>query len=81
MKRLIIIVLLVTLISINLLGCNSSERTELRGQNAQNLRREKQKGVGMPDPSADSRGFLGPVTQANQRTGPRKKHPETAPFS
>ncbi|MHC4545662.1 MAG: putative hemolysin [Planctomycetota bacterium] len=52
MKRLIIIVLLVTLIGINLLGCNSSQRTELRGQNAQNLSREKQKWVGTPNPSA-----------------------------
>ena len=80
MKRLIIIVLLVTLIGINLLGCNSSERTKLIGENVPSVSREKREFVGMPDPSADSRGFLGPVTQANQRTGPRKKHPETAPF-
>ena len=43
---------LIGIVGVSLFGCSSSERIEQRGQNEANLSREKQKGVGMPDPSA-----------------------------
>jgi putative hemolysin len=50
MKKRAIIMSVILVAGINLSGCRTSERTEFGGQNAQNLRREK--GVGMPNPSA-----------------------------
>ncbi|MBA7716977.1 hypothetical protein ES703_126062 [subsurface metagenome] len=52
MKRQIIVIGAIVLVSISLVGCNSSERAKLRGENEPGVRREKQKFVGMPDPSA-----------------------------
>ena len=52
MKRPIIMVTVLTVIGINLLGCGSSEKMGFRPQNGANLDREKQKSIGMPNPSA-----------------------------
>lgn len=52
MKKRIIIVAVILVVEINLSGCRSSDRPELSNEIAQNFRRENQKGVGMPNPSA-----------------------------
>lgn len=52
MKKQIIVIGAIVVVWISLVGCNSSERAKLRGENAPGVSRKKQKGVGMPNPSA-----------------------------
>lgn len=59
MIRQITIVGVIAVVGINLVGCNSSERAKLGGENVPGVRREKRKFVGMPDPSAVYCGRLG----------------------
>jgi len=52
MIRQITIVGVIVVVWISLVGCNSSERAKLRGENVLGVSREKRKFVAMPDPSA-----------------------------
>ena len=52
MIRQITIVGVIVVVWISLVGCRSYQRAKLGGENVSGVRREKQREVGMPDPSA-----------------------------